>query len=474
MQSDEIDLLTINCGLVVAPAGCGKTQLINSALVKHDSPKPILILTHTNAGVAALRGRLNKSGVKSSSYRLATIDGWAIRLISTFPQQAGHNPEIIENQTPNYYEIRKAALSLLKAGHINDILRASYARLIVDEYQDCSIQQHSIVGCASSILPTCVLGDPMQAIFGFDKKDPLADWRKHVCGHFVNAGELNRPWRWINSGAESLGEWLINVRQRILADQDIDLRTAPESVKWIQLDGTQNDHEKLLHAGRVEPPNDVGSVLIIGKSTDPQSHRRFASQIPGAVTVEAVDLRDLVYFAKNLDLTTPNVLENILNFAQSLMTNVDVKNLTRRVEVLTNGSARKKPTRVEIAALDFQNDKTYQKLADLLYEISRERFVRAYRPAVLRACIRALHICIGQNDLTFHEAAVRVREQNRFQGRPLPKRAVGSTLLLKGLEAEVAVILNADDLDARNLYVAMTRGSQLLTICSRNHILRPK
>jgi hypothetical protein len=34
---------------------------------------------------------------------------------------------------------------------------------------------------------------------------------------------------------------------------------------------------------------------------------------------------------------------------------------------------------------------------------------------------------------------------------------VGSTLLLKGLEAEISVILNAGGLDARNLYVAMTR-----------------
>jgi DNA helicase-2/ATP-dependent DNA helicase PcrA len=58
-------------------------------------------------------------------------------------------------------------------------------------------------------------------------------------------------------------------------------------------------------------------------------------------------------------------------------------------------------------------------------------------------------------------------------GRPLPKRAVGSTLLLKGLEAEAAVILNAGALDARNLYVAMTRGSKALTVCSPSPVLHP-
>ena len=45
--------------------------------------KPILVLTHTNAGVAALRGRLEKAGVKPAGYRAATLDGFAIRLIST-------------------------------------------------------------------------------------------------------------------------------------------------------------------------------------------------------------------------------------------------------------------------------------------------------------------------------------------------------------------------------------------------------
>ena len=66
-----------------------------------------------------------------------------------------------------------------------------------------------------------------------------------------------------------------------------------------------------------------------------------------------------------------------------------------------------------------------------------------------------------------------MREQGRVLGRALPRRAVGSTLLLKGLEAEVAVILDADGLNARNLYVAMTRGSKRLVVCGRNRQLRP-
>jgi hypothetical protein len=64
-----------------------------------------------------------------------------MRLISTFPARSAHNPEILNLQNPasDYPNIRVAAVKLLKTGHLSDILAASYARLIVDEYQDCSI-----------------------------------------------------------------------------------------------------------------------------------------------------------------------------------------------------------------------------------------------------------------------------------------------------------------------------------------------
>ena len=96
----EIDLLAVERGTVTAPAGCGKTHLIAKALSRHTGAKPILVLTHTNAGVAALRGRLERARVPSSAYRLATIDGWAMRLLTWFPQRCGHDPAILSVTNP--------------------------------------------------------------------------------------------------------------------------------------------------------------------------------------------------------------------------------------------------------------------------------------------------------------------------------------------------------------------------------------
>lgn len=303
----EIDLRAITRGTVTAPAGCGKTQLIAHALAGHRGSKPILVLTHTNAGVAALRGRLDRAGVPHSAYRLSTIDGWAIRLIASFPGRSGHNPDILRLATParDYPAIREAAWRLLQTGHVSEVLKASYTQLIVDEYQDCSVPQHYIVYFLSLILPTCVLGDPMQAIFGF-RGNALADWNQQVCAHFPVVAELATPWRWRNAGSEALGLWLLEARRLLAAGQQVDLRSGPAGhVTWIQVT-PPNDHAQRLVAARTPSPTPDGCVLLIADSRNRAIQHNFASHTPGASTVEAVDLQDLIAFGSSFDMASPD------------------------------------------------------------------------------------------------------------------------------------------------------------------------
>lgn len=473
MADDGIDLLSIARGTVTAPAGCGKTHLIADALTRHENTKPILILTHTNAGVVALRGRLDRLHVPSKAYRLVTIDGWAMRLISTFPQRSAHDPGLLNltNPATDYPNTRVAAAELLKAGYINDVVAASYDRLIVDEYQDCSVRQHAMVAHAAQMLPTCVLGDPLQAIFGFGVDD-LAGW-DDVTKYFPVVGQLNTPWRWINAGAEPLGRWLLEVRERLLRGEAIDLRQAPAGVTWVELDGS-DDYARRLAAARVRGPGRDPVVLIIGDSTNPASQRQFASQTPGAVTVEAVDLRDLVTFARRFDLKVSNALDQLASFAESVMTNVGAADYVARVRAIGVAGPGAAVSDAERTGAEFVRRPSYLTAVDVLVEISKQGGVRTHRPAVLRACIRALQLCHGTEGLSLHDAAIRMREQNRLVGRPLPRRAVGSTLLLKGLEGDIAVVLNAAALDAPNLYVAITRGSKGLVVCSPKPVLDPE
>jgi hypothetical protein len=468
----EVDLLSIARGTVTAPAGCGKTHLIAQALGRHERPKPILVLTHTNAGVAALRARLDQAGVKPSHYRLSTIDGWCMRLLTLFPKRAGHDPAILSVHNPrtDYPAIRRTAALLLRDGHVADVLAATYDRLVVDEYQDCSNVQHAIVAFAARSLDTCVLGDPMQAIFGF-QGNALADWSNHVCAYFPIAAELNTPWRWINAGEESFGRYLLDVRHSLIAGECVDLATAPRNVLWMRLSGA-SDHQDRLRAGGIAA-GEGEKVLIIADSRNPSGQRQFASQIAGAVTVENVDMRDLVAFGEGLDVTSPGALEHIVNFACQVMTNTGGTNLLARVATLRQGRERKPASPLEATAVRFAEAPCYRSAANLLVEIGKEHGVRTHRPAILRGALRMLKSCGDDAATTPAEAAIRERERSRLIGRPLARRTVGSTLLLKGLEADVAVILDPADMDRRHLYVAMTRGAKRLVICSRQSRLTP-
>jgi len=473
MPVPEIDLLDVKRGAVTAPAGCGKTQLIANALSRCGGRKPVLVLTHTNAGVAALRGRLERASVPASRFRLATLDGFAMRLIAMFPRRSGHDPAILELVRPasDYPAIREAAVTLLEPGHLSDVLSATYGRLFIDEYQDCSLTQHALAVSAAEVLPTCVLGDPMQAIFGF-KGNQLVEWDADVLGQFAPVGKLSTPWRWINAGQEGFGQWLLTTRQRLLGGEAVDLASAPENVRHVKLDGAK-DHELRLRACLTKAPNPDGCVLIIADSTKPLEQRRFARQTPGAIAAESVDMRDLVGFARDFDLATPKVLDALVRFSAIVMTNVGPDDLLARVASLRSGKARKEPSETENAAIGFAERPSFAGAAALLAAISKDSGVRTHRPAVLRGCHRMLQLCCASDGPTPYDAAVQVREQSRLIGRPLAKRTFGSTLLLKGLEADAAVILNPELMNRHHLCVAMTRGARMLVICSNTGILTP-
>ncbi len=467
----EIDLLAIERGSITAPAGCGKTQLIADSLAAHTQEEPVLILTHTNAGVSALRARLKRANVHPSAYRVSTIDGFAMRLISKFPARSGHNPVHLDlnNPSADYPAIREAASQLLRSGHLAQPIRGTYSRLLVDEYQDCGVTQHSIVMGLAQLLPTCVLGDPMQAIFNF-RGNQLISWAE-VQGQFPAAGELSTPWRWRRAGTENLGQWLLGARQQLLAGQPVDLRQAPRELQWIELLAATQDQQR-REAARTNGTTVSDTVLVIGDAINVRGRHLLASQTPGAMSVEAVDLRDLVSFARQFDLNSADPLSQLVGFASVVMTGVGATTLQARVTTLRAGRARTGPTPAEAECVAFVERPTIASALNVLTALANQSGTRVYRPEVLLCCRAAMQSTLaGTTD--FLTAAIQARERNRHLGRPLARRAVGSTLLLKGLEADVAVLLQPELMTAQNLYVALTRGAKRIVVCSASPILTP-
>ncbi|CAJ1271790.1 UvrD-helicase domain-containing protein [Klebsiella pneumoniae] len=468
----DYNLLEYHRGTITAPAGCGKTQIIVDTLALHTGAKPVLILTHTNAGVTTLRLRMQRAGVSAAAYRIATIDGFAMRLVAMFPARSGLNAEVLQlrNRGTDYPAIRLAACQLLQAGHLNDVLPASYAHLIVDEYQDCNLVQHSLVTALSMVLPACVLGDPMQAIFGF-RGNQLVDWDTHVLTHFPLIGELNHPWRWDNAGAPELGRWLLDCRRMLLNGNAIDLRQVPAEVTWVPL-RAETAVQQRLTAALTRAVTANGQILVIGNSYDTRGRQQMASQTPGATTVEAVDLVDLTDFGAEFNMDAADALTRLVQFAAGVMTQVGLAALLPRLETLRRGRARNPPTIAEAALVAFAEGPSFTLAAEALRQLTRQENARVYRPEVLRCCLRALQSA-ADGDCTFAEATVNERERNRHESRPLARRVIGSTLLLKGLEGEVAIITAPEDMDARHLYAAMTRGSARLVVCSSTPVILP-
>ena len=283
-------------GSVVAPAGCGKTQTIVDGLVDYDG-LPVLILTHTNAGVTALRMRLQRAGINPNRYRLATIDGWALKLISLYPSLAGHRNE--DGQI-DYPTTQDAAVAIVESGVLAPVLRATYGRLVVDEYQDCSMRQHRLIRALATELPCHVLGDPLQCVFNFNGAHP--EWEGDVLAVFPTVLELDVPYRWINAGQAAFGQWILDCREPLMSGGQIDFSLAPVNVSWRELPAAVEERAaaRIAEVGAIALAGNE-KLMIIGDAQPVSTRLDFARGTSGVQVVEPVDLRDLIDAAAAID-----------------------------------------------------------------------------------------------------------------------------------------------------------------------------
>lgn len=462
-------VLSSLAGSVVAPAGCGKTQLITD-VISRPPEKPYLVLTHTTAGVTALKNRLRS--VSPHYYRVFTIAGWALSTSSMFPLITGYS--MPRNTAPDYNRLQDAIAHCLERGCLREIIRANYSRIFVDEYQDCTISQHRIVIALSRILPTVVFGDPMQAIFDF--AGPLPHWTNEVLAQFPQIVELSTPWRWNNAGSPIMGQWVLDARIRLFSGQQIDLTGCPGHVSWVPLTGdiganSQNQINVQYQVRRSLLPGE--KFLVIGDSIDVASRHRFAQMTNGLGVVEPVDLKDVVGACSQFDgLTGTELLIAVIEMASCLMTAVNGRNLERRVETILANRNRTPPTEIESAGVNLVAMSSRTSILDLIQRLANNPQSRVYRWDAYNALIDALRLAINSPDKTMHDSAAVIREQRRHRGdKRLPVCAIGSTLLLKGLEAEHVVILNADRMNRQHLYVALSRASKSITVFSTNQFI---
>jgi DNA helicase-2/ATP-dependent DNA helicase PcrA len=95
--------------------------------------------------------------------------------------------------------------------------------------------------------------------------------------------------------------------------------------------------------------------------------------------------------------------------------------------------------------------------------------IKVFRRELLWAAINALRDANEKPDLGFRVALRRLRNQTSHIGRRLARCSVGSTLLVKGMEFDHAVVVHRGGprgFTLNDLYVAVTRGARSLTVLS--------
>jgi len=470
-----IDYLNTNRGLIIAPAGYGKTYAI-AEMVPLATGK-VLILTHTHAGIASIKQKLRKQKVESNKFNIETISGYAQKYVIAFTK-SDTVPE--QSNSKEYYPfIHKTFKKLLERVYIQAIIAQTYSHIIVDEYQDCSEDQHTAILSLSSFISVHILGDEMQGIFNFNNQK-LVDWQV-VQQHYSLVKEFDTPWRWKQENAnKKLGKQIYSIREKLIANEEINLNEYSEIFFNNFTKSDRTNFYRLVNDLLKSEKN----LLII----DPISERKtsrlaviklFSNRI---YMLESIDDVDFYKMSASID-----DLEENFEYCKLLDFVCGIKNKkNKRVEpLMTNvgsiiGIRRPKSSRDPKIQkiLDCLSSLSHKfilnDLMDLLVMLDNLNGVNVTRRELFDSLLKAMLLSIEEKQKVEKSMEV-CRNQIRRFGKNLYGHTIGTTLLTKGLEIDAVLILDANEFCNRNMknfYVAISRASKKLVIMSATNTLK--
>lgn len=456
---EAADLFALGNAAIVAPAGHGKTEIIANVAALGIRA---LVLTHTHAGVHAIRTRMKRLSIPRSRIAVDTIAGWSMRYAHAFPGVA--QPPAGMPQGAEWDQLYRGATLALGVKAVREVIAASYDRILIDEYQDCGALQHELAMALSTIVPTLILGDPMQGIFEF--AGATLDWDAQIHPSFPFAGTLETPHRWAGKNPE-LGQWIAETRVKLMRGDPIDL--VDPRITYRESDDAFD--MRTLFEGL---DGKEGSFAAI------HCHKAICYRLAKAAgggyqAIEEIAAKRLGEFAAIWDGA------------------VDAAGRLRSVKGLIDDCFHKKPpidgepvdledaavAEVLNAAARRLGDGTGAEAAVTLFAMSRKRpRWKLFRGELWRDAERAMgEVSAGRAaDMATATASIRQRVSN--SGRKLPKRTVSTPLLLKGLEFDHVVIPDATHFakerqaQAKLFYVAISRATRSLTISSSQRFIQ--
>lgn len=462
-------------GFVRADAGFGKTHLIAEAVHQLDGPH--LILTHTHAGVDSIKKKLREMQVPAQRFRVDTIAGFSLRLCLAY---RGHSKwSDPDPKGEGWNHLYSTSQLLLQQAFMARILQASFRRVFVDEYQDCSEGQHYFILQLARYLPTIVLGDPLQGIFDWNG---MIDWECHVRESFTPLGSLETPHRWRNVGADELGKWLVGVRSKLESDEQIDLSDAPRQfVAFKQLKASEQLREQVNCVKYFKLPQRQSLVAIHGSGFSNKAKCHYIAKQSSGVcsSIEEVEGARLRTFVAEFDaeVESGKKLERLLSFLKGSCVSGLQKIFSAgsmRGEIVKVGKSTKNAELTTLANA-FIHEPSSDSLLKLIDLVRASPSVSVYAKDLWGRLRAVMLEAFSHHESDLQPAFARFQAQFRHRGRPMNSpRIVATTLLVKGLQFDHAIVLDAATMSKKDFYVGITRGSRSLTILSTERFIQPR
>jgi len=466
------DFISKPKSLLIAPAGCGKTYTIAECLKYTGGTQ--LVLTHTHAGVAAIKEKVKKSGIDSNKYYIETIDSFAQKYVNAFYCKNDIPPQ--ENNNRYFPFIIKQATRIVKIKPIKDIIKITYSGLFVDEYQDCTKTQHLFVMALSNIIPVHLLGDHLQGIFYF--REELMDWKTDL-NEFANACfKLTEPWRWKNTNPQ-LGNRLKEIRNKLENEESIDLKLFESDIEILLIEEKDIYIPYKEYYKRICNLLDTESSLLLihPNSQNFNARKKIIKNFKNRIyLLEAMDGKDFYNYSKDFDNSDSGTIYRII---YKIICNIFNKTeLNKWFNRNSLKNKRNDKDKIIIAPIKANMDKLNQSISfilvsKILKQIKNIPNVICYRKELFYNLCKALEQAEYQN-ISVYEAMKNIRNVKRRIGRKIEGKCIGTTLLTKGLEFDTVAILNAHKFNCpKNLYVALTRASKKLIIFTTKVVLSP-
>lgn len=462
--------------MLIAPAGFGKTHTIAECLKTIKNNGKQLILTHTHAGVASIKEKIKKEAIPNCNFEVETITSFAQKYVLAF--YTGNDLPSQDDSKLYYPFIIEKANALFKLKPIRQIISNTYKGLFIDEYQDCTLSQHSLLLSLSELFPTHILGDFLQGIFGFNGEQ-LVDLNDDLAmkGFIDYKYELDKPQRWLNGNNALLGTDLKSIREDLISKKAVDLKkyTSIELNLIAELDlynPTTNYCKQIRNLLK-----EKNVLLIHPDSTSINPRLKVIKTFNNGFTlVESIDDKEFYILAKEADLLTKeNIRIKLIVLCYKLFnkTGIGIWFNERGLKNKTKPEDKVKLKPIEIQINSLETKFSFLNFAKLLKSITELTDVKCYRKELFNTFCKALEDAEMQN-ISALESMNNKRNMTRRIGRKIYGRCIGTTLLTKGLEFDTVAIINAHKFDCpKHLYVAMTRASKRLIIFTDKPNLNP-